>query len=529
MNKLDILAREWQFTPDREYASHLVKIINDPKRTRKRPQPECWHHRPPLSETLPILFDAGEDNHFKIRWLKRLKDRINSLNKLSPVTKYLTDLDDSDWITRLVAAYAITQLGSETFTALTPLVTNPDHPHWATANWLVQSICQYTLQEFGDNTEQYLCQNCLTRLSKQTLSGHKTTFQFIACRSCRQSRTVIKAAGEIVWVLDQRWKKRTAQTDNQFRINGLLQSSLGEIERVEILRARGNQIDAFINQLQSDTDRIRTQRYPQMVCFVDDQCKLAPSQVEQLQQKFGHVEYYAWREQEAENQQRVFPISPVKSEVQHQQQRLIRQLNSKEPSHRVSACKQLAKQPVPHAFERLYRRLRDSDPKVKSAAACALVRQCKPLCRTPNTLMCRDCFTRVTHEKVPLNRWFTGDIYYCNRCKQIEPLLHGIHTIIAVLDEQQEKTLVINGTRAEVNWLKIKTIFDFDGVEIRRANNPEIEQFCAQIRKHPDPQWQERFRAIPCTVHPSLQFAPSTQAILTGTFTTITTMTSQKG
>ena len=118
--------------------------------------------------------------------------------------------------------------------------------------------------------------------------------------------------------------------------------------------------------------------------------------------------------------------------------------------------------------------------------------------------------------------WNPLSTYYgCRACKRSYGLAYSPQGIVCVLDAgwkekygQQEEIL-------RVNWLMVRTIFDFDYVEIIQATDEDMERFAVQVGNDTDPTREANYSKIPCTINKDCQLSENTKRVLDSIFCVI--------
>lgn len=132
-------------------------------------------------------------------------------------------------------------------------------------------------------------------------------------------------------------------------------------------------------------------------------------------------------------------------------------------------------------------------------------------------LLCPRCLTRFGAHSVSL-AWGVSFTYYgCRTCGQGQEFLETPQ-VVAVLDanwtglsDQQEGQL-------RLNWLRRRTPFDFDHVEIKQASDEEVEHFVVQVGNDTDPSREPRYKQLKCSITPHCRLSENTLRILQHTF-----------
>ena len=136
-------------------------------------------------------------------------------------------------------------------------------------------------------------------------------------------------------------------------------------------------------------------------------------------------------------------------------------------------------------------------------------------------LVCETCLTGFQVHRSDLN-WPDVVTYCgCRTCHQSN-LFYSAETVVAVLDRQMESDIFQSEQTLNVNWLQRRSLFDFEAVEIRRAEDKDAEQFAMQIGNDTDPIRTQRYAKMTCTVSPFCNLSKNTLRILERTFAQVT-------
>jgi len=149
---------------------------------------------------------------------------------------------------------------------------------------------------------------------------------------------------------------------------------------------------------------------------------------------------------------------------------------------------------------------------LKSISADVTVR----LAPDPDNWVCTRCFIRCQAYHLSWNPLST--YYGCRACKRSYGLVYSPQGIVCVLDagwpekyRQQNKSL-------QVNWLRVRTIFDFDYVEIIQATDEDVERFAVQVGNDIDPLREANYSKIPCTINQDCHLSENTKRVLDSIF-----------
>jgi hypothetical protein len=156
-------------------------------------------------------------------------------------------------------------------------------------------------------------------------------------------------------------------------------------------------------------------------------------------------------------------------------------------------------------------------------------------------MICPDCLTCCDSHMI--TQLSLLPIYYgCRICGQSREFLYCPQGVVAVLDsgwtEAQPRQggflqRVFNGLASDspqlkaqaqdngllrVNWLARRELFDFDGVEIIRATDEDVERFAVQVGNDTDPVRDARYPHMQCLIVPECRLSENTLRVLRHTF-----------
>lgn len=95
-------------------------------------------------------------------------------------------------------------------------------------------------------------------------------------------------------------------------------------------------------------------------------------------------------------------------------------------------------------------------------------------------IFCPQCLTRFNQHTYPLLKWKTLTYYGCRICSQSRDFFDG--QIIAVLDRSMRESSIRENGEVYINWLQLRTLFDFTKVEIIDATDEDVERFVTQLK-----------------------------------------------
>ncbi len=120
-----------------------------------------------------------------------------------------------------------------------------------------------------------------------------------------------------------------------------------------------------------------------------------------------------------------------------------------------------------------------------------------------DNLVCPNCIVYFWKHKIKVPQSEEMVTFYgCRECFQSRHYVEWSKDkhIVAVLDrEMDERDFIKNGIWY-VNYFKLKTLFDFNLVELLKASDEEVERFCIQIGNDRDLYRKKRYKNIICTI-----------------------------
>lgn len=138
--------------------------------------------------------------------------------------------------------------------------------------------------------------------------------------------------------------------------------------------------------------------------------------------------------------------------------------------------------------------------------------------RTADQWVCPNCFTRCHQHQIE-KVWQPDPIFYgCRYCRRSCNLLYCPAGIVAQLDSGWRSLYQQKDSTLFVNWSMLRTLFDFDEVEIVRATNEDVERFAVQIGNDTDPIRRPHYQAMSCHIDPACHLSANTVRILENTF-----------
>ncbi len=135
-----------------------------------------------------------------------------------------------------------------------------------------------------------------------------------------------------------------------------------------------------------------------------------------------------------------------------------------------------------------------------------------------STVLCAFCHTRCKQYKTLSDSFELLPYYGCRICRQSCKILKGITQVVAILDNRNEDKHFEQDGTLRVNWLKHRSSFDFDEVEIIRATDEDVERFAVQVGNDNDLMRRPLYKKMRCTVASDCKLSENTLRVLRNMF-----------
>jgi hypothetical protein len=139
-----------------------------------------------------------------------------------------------------------------------------------------------------------------------------------------------------------------------------------------------------------------------------------------------------------------------------------------------------------------------------------------------NELLCSSCLAWLERKERQFLQWKPVHWYACRVCGKAGRVFAGVEEVVAVLDEDWEEETAERKGILRVNWLRRRTLFDFDRVEIVAAADEEVERFLIAVGNDTDEWRQSRYKHMVCAVARQCALSENTLRILRSTFGEVT-------
>jgi len=134
-------------------------------------------------------------------------------------------------------------------------------------------------------------------------------------------------------------------------------------------------------------------------------------------------------------------------------------------------------------------------------------------------LLCSRCLVRCHPHQVNLSWWQGAFTYYgCRACRQSRELFDWPGEIVAVLDQEMNVEQMQAEGVLRVNWLKRRSLSDFNRVEIIKSSDEQVERFAVQVGNDTDDFRSPHYKKMVCEIAPDCFLSENTLRILKRTF-----------
>ena len=140
-------------------------------------------------------------------------------------------------------------------------------------------------------------------------------------------------------------------------------------------------------------------------------------------------------------------------------------------------------------------------------------------------LFCSRCLLHfeTQYMKIAIYKFLSVETIFFHGCKSCGQSQDFFTTgkIIAVLDTDMNEERLQTGQSLRVNWLKRRSVFDFDSVEIIKTDDKQAEHFAIQVGNDNDSWRRSRYKEMQCQVSSDCGLSENTLRILKNTFGTV--------
>ena len=115
-----------------------------------------------------------------------------------------------------------------------------------------------------------------------------------------------------------------------------------------------------------------------------------------------------------------------------------------------------------------------------------------------------------------INRTF--NYYGCRICGNSREVFQFQGEMVAVLNNAMDEEQLQTGQSLRINWLKRRSVFDFDRVEIIKTDDEQVERFAVHVGNDNDSWRRPRYKEMRCQVASDCNLSENTLRILKSTF-----------
>ena len=133
-------------------------------------------------------------------------------------------------------------------------------------------------------------------------------------------------------------------------------------------------------------------------------------------------------------------------------------------------------------------------------------------------LLCPTCLVACHPLTVVVTPEIAHTYYGCRACGQSHRFLARTGRLVATLDQTMKQDREPQAGILRVNALAAEALVDFDRVEIRRAEDQEVERFALRVANDTDPIRRERYHAMECRVSRECRLSENTWRVLRKVF-----------
>ncbi len=132
--------------------------------------------------------------------------------------------------------------------------------------------------------------------------------------------------------------------------------------------------------------------------------------------------------------------------------------------------------------------------------------------------VCHYCFHRYHERNLQSESYGTFSFYTCRNCGSDAYRLIKTEKVILFLDSSLKETYVIWESWVYVNWLVVKTPFDYDEIEIRSDEGAHLEEMVMILNNDMDETRRKKMKEIPVKTGPGLSLSQAKKNLLIHNF-----------
>lgn len=133
-------------------------------------------------------------------------------------------------------------------------------------------------------------------------------------------------------------------------------------------------------------------------------------------------------------------------------------------------------------------------------------------------MLCPHCLVRCHAHWTDLPGLMSFVYYGCRACGQSRDFLEWTGQIVTVLDASMTDAYLQVDSMLRGNWLRLRSLFDCDWVEIIKATDEQVERFAVQIGNDTDELRQPRYKQMRCLIGVDCHLSKNTIRVLHNQF-----------
>lgn len=209
-------------------------------------------------------------------------------------------------------------------------------------------------------------------------------------------------------------------------------------------------------------------------------------------------------------------------------------LSHREWPVRKAACYGLGKLRNNAAVDDLVPVLHDNNSTVKETGARALREIYKHLKSQAKMLYCQECQARFEKKTAvyeiefknadgaKIQRSDSAPYWACRLCHKAARAMFGIRDVQAILDTSRNVTIETVPDGLQINFLALRTYFDFDNVYIIEASDDDVERFCIHLGNDVDDFRHGSYKTKQCQIASNVRLSNHTRRQLESIFKKVT-------
>ena len=157
-------------------------------------------------------------------------------------------------------------------------------------------------------------------------------------------------------------------------------------------------------------------------------------------------------------------------------------------------------------------------PSFKKCTKKALKKICKANPVRNHIAFCKKCSCKGKKHTSRISLFKRYKYYSCRKCQGTIDLIAGLIKVVLLLDLNFEENFTQKEKILIINYLKQKEPFDFDEIQVKDANDFEVERLVMKLRNDMDDYRRKRLHLIPVYLSPGLKLSQAKMNLLNDNF-----------